>query len=342
VYGLNINSSVAGLTDELSDYVGLMAGLVVTSADVVRLVERDLASSDESEWWYSPRNWIHDAPQQWVRVRAEDLESLVMRLLYAVGALPSPWNQMQLVRQFASEHPEIVDSIPPSPDEDEYPLPVTPWVRFFWFVSSGRTTKTTPAELRKLITDFKRRSIIDLMFRTDRVSWDGSAPLRELFHLGDLGAGLTADQASAALIDQRFIDYLHAQPEDLSRMHWRQFEFLVGEFFRRSGYDVHVTPPSGDGGVDVRAVRGQGIVGPELILIQAKRLRDDRQVGIETVKALWSDIDEAAATRGVIATTSTLAPGARAYCQARQYRLTAAERPMVENWLKALATYPRL
>jgi len=116
---VNINSSVAGLTDELSDYVGLMAGLVVTSADVVRLVDRDLASTDESEWWYSPRDWIHEAPQQWVRVRAEDLESLVMRLLYAVGALPSPWNQMQLALKFASEHPEIVDSIPPSPDEDE-------------------------------------------------------------------------------------------------------------------------------------------------------------------------------------------------------------------------------
>jgi hypothetical protein len=60
------------------------------------------------------------------------------------------------------------------------------------------------------------------------------------------------------------------------------------------------------------------------------------------VKALWSDVDEAAATRGVVATTSTLAAGARAYCEARRYRLTAAERPMVEKWLRALATYPRL
>lgn len=338
---MNINSTAAGLTDELSDYVGLWSGLVVTSADVVRLLDRDLASSGESEWWYSPRDWLHEAPQQWVRVRAEDLESLVMRLLYAVGALPSPWNQMQLALKFASEHPEIVESIPPSHDEDEFPLPVTQWVRFFWFVSSGKPAQTMAAELTELINDFKRRSIIDLMFRTQRVSWDGSVPLRELFHLADFGADLTADQASAALIDQRFIDYLHAQPEDLSGMHWRQFEFLVGEFFRRNRYDVHITPPSGDGGVDVRAVRSSGIVGPELIFVQAKRFGDDRQVGIETVKALWSDIDEAVATRGVIATISTLAPGAKAYCQARRYRLTAAERPMVENWLKALATYPR-
>jgi restriction system protein len=198
-----------------------------------------------------------------------------------------------------------------------------------------------PPVLTDLIEDFKRRTLVDLMFRTERVPWDGSVPLRELFHPSDLGARITANAQSSALIDQRFIDYLHAQPEDLSAMHWRQFEFLVGEFFRRNDYDVEMTPPSGDGGVDVRAVKESGAVGPELILIQAKRLRDDRRVDIETVKALWSDIDEEAATRGVVATTSALAPGARAYCQARLYRLTAAERPMVEDWLKALATHPR-
>jgi restriction system protein len=166
-------------------------------------------------------------------------------------------------------------------------------------------------------------------------------PLKELFQLSDLGGAIAAGIDSAPLIDQRFIDYLQAQPEDLSKMHWRQFEFLVGEFFRRNGYDITVTPPSRDGGIDVRAVREKGVVGPELILIQAKRLSGDRRVGIETVKALWSDINEAAATRGIVATTSTLAPGARAYCQARHYRLTQAERPMVEKWLGGLATYPR-
>lgn len=53
---MNINSTVAGITDELSDYVGLKSGLAVTAADVVRLLDRDLALSDESEWWCSPRD----------------------------------------------------------------------------------------------------------------------------------------------------------------------------------------------------------------------------------------------------------------------------------------------
>jgi hypothetical protein len=91
---LNINSDVAGITDEISDHVSLKSGLVVTSADVVRLLDRDLASTDETEWFYLPSDWLHGAPNQWVRIRAENLESLVMRLLCAVGSLPDPYNQM--------------------------------------------------------------------------------------------------------------------------------------------------------------------------------------------------------------------------------------------------------
>jgi RND superfamily putative drug exporter len=36
-----------------------------------------------------------------------------------------------------------------------------------------------------------------------------------------------------------------------------------------------------------------------------------------------------------------LAPGARAFCEARLYRINAAERPAVEQWLASLATHPR-
>jgi hypothetical protein len=338
---LNINSDVAGITDEISDYVSLKSGLIITSADVVRLLDRDLASTGGADWFYSPSDWLHEAHNQWVRIRAENLESLVIRLLCAVGALPSPGNQMQLIHQFAQKYPEIVESIPPEPDEDQYPFPVYPIQRFLWFVSAHSHPQGLPSELAELIVDFKRRSILDLMFRTERAAWDGCVPLKELFELSDLGGAVAAGTDSAPLIDQRFIDYLQAQPEDLSEMHWRQFEYLVGEFFRRNDYDISVTPPSRDGGIDVRAVRASGAIGPELVLIQAKRLSSDRRVGIETVKALWSDINEAAATRGVVATTSTLAPGARAYCQARHYRLTPAERPMVEKWLSGLATHPR-
>jgi hypothetical protein len=131
---------------------------------------------------------------------------------------------------------------------------------------AGRFAHAAASRVTDVDRSGGRRSIIDLMFRTERFEWDGSVPLRDLFDLGNLGAGTAASGDLAPLIDQRFIDYLHAQPEDLSRMHWRQFEFLVGEFFRRNGYDVVITPPSGDGGVDVRAVRSVERSGRNLFL----------------------------------------------------------------------------
>jgi hypothetical protein len=335
---MNINSSVSALTDELSDYVGIKSGLGITAANVVQLLDRDLASTDESDWWYSPKAWLHQPPQSGVRIRAEDMESLVMRLLHAVGALPSPWSQMQLVTKFWERHPDIIMILPKDPDEDEFPFPVPPWTRLAWYAGSAGDLDMANPLLADFVLDFRRRTILEIMFDVERSEWDGVVALRELF--GD-GLAPEAKESFETLIDQRFIDYLHAQPEDVSQVHWRQFELLVAEFFRRHGYQVQVTPPSGDGGIDVRAHRSSDSLGPELVLVQAKRYSSDRTVGVETVKALWSDINEANATRGVIATTSTLAPGARAYCEARRYRLSAAEAPTVQRWLRDLATHPR-
>jgi hypothetical protein len=42
-----------------------------------------------------------------------------------------------------------------------------------------------------------------------------------------------------------------------------------------------------------------------------------------------------------VATTTVLTKGAREFCEARRYRLNAAERDTVDEWLWNLATYPR-
>jgi restriction endonuclease Mrr len=73
-----------------------------------------------------------------------------------------------------------------------------------------------------------------------------------------------------------------------------------------------------------------------MVIVQAKR-HSSRSVGIETIKALWADVIEQPGSRGLIATTSALAPGAKRYCEARAYRLTAAEGDTVKQWLCSLA-----
>jgi hypothetical protein len=320
--------------------VGIKTGLVITHSELVDLLDRALAKPDVPDWYYSPEHWLQAPTDARVRLAPDELESLVVRVMYLIGALPDALTSHQVVHRFAIENPSYVEKLPPTADEDDFPLPVPPWVRFQWFFADLATSGQMPEELQSLFDDYQRRSIFKLFFEPP-TQWDGKASLVELFHLRDLSGAALADLSTPPLIDQLFIDYLQAQPEDLARMDWRQFEYLVGEWFRRCGYRVTVTPPGNDGGVDLRAVKDVHWPGPELVLVQAKRFGPSRQVDIESVKALWTDVDEESATRGIIATTSILAKGARAFCEARHYRLTAAERTTVDAWLKELARYPR-
>jgi hypothetical protein len=71
---MNVNTTVAGLRDSITG---------------------------SSEWWYSPEEWLHSPASQWIRIRPENIESLVARLMYTVGALPNPFTYLQLLVLFA-------------------------------------------------------------------------------------------------------------------------------------------------------------------------------------------------------------------------------------------------
>jgi len=336
---MNINTSAGSLKDQITETVGIKTGLVVTHAEMVDLMERSLRGTLYN-WYYLPKEWLHADTSVWVRLRPDDLESLVTRLMYLCGAIQTPLTSDQLLFKFLKDHPTIVTEMPPHEEEELFPPPMRRGLRFQWWTAQWISSGGGPEILRDVLTDVERRSIFKLFFSRPQ-TWDGRAHLRDLFDMPNLGGEAVSGPGTAPLIDQLFIDYLHAQQEDIARMHWRQFELLVGEWFRRSGYSVVVTLPSGDGGIDIRASRDDGIVGPELVVAQAKRYRVDRTVDIDSVKAFWTDIDEVGATRGVVATTSSLAKGARKFCEARPYRLTVAENATVREWLAELASNPR-
>lgn len=139
-----------------------------------------------------------------------------------------------------------------------------------------------------------------------------------------------------AYFDQRYIEYLYKQECDIENIHWRQFEFLTGEFFRRSGYNVTVNKGRGDGGIDVIAVKENQITGPEKIFVQCKKYKKPNHIQLDSVRAFWATINDEQATKGIIATTSCLSKGAQEYCKARLYRLCAAEEDKVTNWIEKM------
>ncbi len=90
-------------------------------------------------------------------------------------------------------------------------------------------------------------------------------------------------------------------------MTWRAYEEHVAEVLRGEGWTVEVTPPSGDGGVDVLAERGGERLG-----VQAKMYGSGGwRVNAQVVRELYGAACCEGCTRSMIATDGSLLPDAR-------------------------------
>ncbi len=159
--------------------------------------------------------------------------------------------------------------------------------------------------------------------------WKDIIQLRDLF----VSEGLNTSNGN--FFDQRYIDYLNHNFDDISKMNWRKFEHLTAEYFDRTGYKVELGPGRGDDGVDVRAWRADKDSNlPPQIIVQCKRQKADVEKVI--VKALYADIIHENAESGMIVTTSRLAPGAVATSTARNYPIRISDRQTLRRWLEEL------
>ncbi len=187
-------------------------------------------------------------------------------------------------------------------------------------------------EYKSIFERFKELSIIDEIHPTDSVvdimKWDGIKSLSDLFQVE-----IVPDKSSK-YIDQEFINYLKENEHDLDKMHWRNFERLVAEFFRKVGYHVELGPGTNDGGIDIRVWSDfKSSEGPPLIIIQCKRYSEGNKVSIDTVKAFYADVIHEKTGFGLIATTSSIAIGGKKIINARGYNITTAESTEVKRMI---------
>jgi restriction system protein len=71
-------------------------------------------------------------------------------------------------------------------------------------------------------------------------------------------------------------------------------------------------------------------------VIQCKRYKETNDVEIETIKAFWTDVHYEGAHRGLIATTSRIAPGGISVSVGRRWPLGFAQQEQVSNWVKQM------
>jgi restriction system protein len=109
--------------------------------------------------------------------------------------------------------------------------------------------------------------------------------------------------------------------DELRAMHWREFELLVGEAYRRQGWQVTERGGGGaDGGVDLE-LRRDG----ELLLVQCKRWRE-RLVKVDKVRELWGVVSHERATGAIFVTSGRFTADAEAFAHGKRYELADGDR----------------
>ncbi|WP_396590310.1 restriction endonuclease [Allomuricauda sp. R78024] len=163
----------------------------------------------------------------------------------------------------------------------------------------------------------------------EQILWDGGIDLIHFFEKE------LKPKKPTEFIEQKFINYFEANPEKLEFMHWRNFERLTAEFFKREGYAVELGPGSNDGGIDIRVYDKENDEKP-YIIVQCKRHKESNQVKIETVKSFYTDVEFEEAKKGLIATTSRIAPGGKKVASIRKYPLEFAENQKIKDWVNKM------
>ncbi len=126
--------------------------------------------------------------------------------------------------------------------------------------------------------------------------------------------------AGVSMFKRRQASQLHSdaanRADGIAQMSWREFEVLVGEYFRRLGFSATVTGGGGpDGGVDVLLQKGS-----DRYLVQCKHWRA-RRVGVEAVRELYGVMAAQRMAGGFVVTSGDFTDEARAFASGREVEL---------------------
>lgn len=104
--------------------------------------------------------------------------------------------------------------------------------------------------------------------------------------------------------------------ESLRRLSWQEFERLLGEVYRRQGYEVRQRGgPGADGGADLELHKGD-----EKLLVQAKHWKT-WLVKLPQVRELWGAVADERADGAILVTSGKFTSDARAWTQGKNLTL---------------------
>jgi restriction endonuclease Mrr len=133
------------------------------------------------------------------------------------------------------------------------------------------------------------------------------------------------------------ITALKCNPYLLRELTSREFEEVVAEIFRSSGFHVDLTKRTRDGGKDIIAVHTDKLGIKTKYFIECKRYAEDNKIGVEVVRALQGVKNtKDGPNKTIIATTSSFTSDARRFVAneaTSSWDMTLADYNDIVRWL---------
>ncbi len=138
---------------------------------------------------------------------------------------------------------------------------------------------------------------------------------------------------AAQTISRELIKYLANNPDAMYELRPRQFEELIAEILAQYGWEIDLTPATHDGGYDLFAIQKSNAGVRTSWIVECKKYRRDRKVGVDVVRALYG-VRNTSMPAGMImlATTSDFSRDVRAMKESR-YDLELRDQKDILSWL---------
>jgi restriction system protein len=223
------------LIPSISEIVGYKSGLALTRQEVLNSIpDEDTATL------------VSESDRALVTLRAEELQEILIDILYRIGNIASPnyeWPTDELFRKYKRDSRrrkiarQVVDQFiefMSSPSERNRSDPVDT-TGFLMLVAKthGVSGVRIAFEFLKIVRNFLH---LDPFTKFRSVNWKDTAQLSDLFE----SESLTTQYGQ--FFDQRYLNYLGENFDAVDKINWRKFEGLTGEFFARLGFNVNLGP----------------------------------------------------------------------------------------------------
>jgi restriction system protein len=132
---------------------------------------------------------------------------------------------------------------------------------------------------------------------------------------------------------ENLLHQLKRQPDSIHELSPRKFEELIAELLNGMGHRVELTPATRDGGKDILAYIDTDF-GEMLCLVEAKKYRASRPVGVELVRSLYGTLCDFQANSAMLVTTSRFTADAQNFQSKHKYQLNLKDYSNIVEWIQ--------